>query len=517
MWQLKPSLTSMSSWNPAGPRRGNPLVRALLVAAVLLSGCVGPEPLPLPSGDEGCETVGADPPRAGSRFAYNASGHAFTRPLDNHAVLDWGAATGEPEREAPLRFGGNTSLAIETASEAGTRRAISGDERAGWQVTLTAHSSNRSARLPFHDVWLDAETGHPIQIVARNQQYHEELGTRHFLYPGGWDLLPLVLGGPFWNRTLEDGESGTLVFTDGIGFPEAEHDRLRLDWTATTAQEEARCVARLEARIGFHNPDEYEQTVNVTLAEDRPLPVRYQTDVRNPDFENLVLEMTGYEPGDGPQLPAYREAPHPEGKLDRGPTEDGFLPDRGGAFATSYDEALEALREGEETGPWLEEHPDARPQWVQHSPGAPDDRIVDGWEMRWVTPEGEADRLRATKKRPLLPLGNDTEVETSVVPTDGTYPYPAANRSVVTLAAMGNLHEEVYGAHLRALQCRFTADEVPTLGRCKFGPVNATSHGYHGEVFAGFTWGLRVWLEEGWLLYEHSWSEKPVPPPASAQ
>lgn len=495
-----------------GGRRRLCLVAAAVVSTPALAGCLGAFPS-TPLAEE-CEAVQIPSPRGGASFRYNASGRGILRPTIDAYEADWGAVTGTSQHEIPLRFRGNTSLEVHVAEEPRPHRWASGEVAPAHQVTLTAYSSNRSAHLPFLDVWLDPATGNAVDLLDRNGKYDPERGVRHIRNFGGWGRPPLLLASLFWDGGLEDGASGTLPLPEVAFAPEPDKEVGSVSWDVRTSPGGQGCRATVRARVEPPEPDGVGQTMTATFTQGTPLPVRYRADFPPSDVRDLRLRLRSWDGGDGPRLPSFEAAEKPETTFPLKPLEDGFLPRSKEIFPTSYDEALRALREGERTGRWLRENPRARPQLVEHAPGDPESRVVDGWTMRWVTPDREARWLYVTKREPVVPLMNGTETETRMSTAGNIPPYPEANRTAIPLGSLAKLHQEAYGIPLRALECTFAWQGHPDVGACELGPVNATAFGYHREPTAGIHWGFTVWLERGRVLSEASWTQAPVPSPA---
>lgn len=484
-----------------------------LLVVSALGGCLGEIYSP-----DSCTTVDIPSLDSDSETEFDFEGPRILRPSTDYILGTWPGET--PNRSGgPLRFQEETTVEVDVADRPEAHVSLSGEERSAWQVTYTAREPNRTTAYPFLDIWIDAETGNPIEITGRGVDRDPDAGVRHSRWWGGWGRPQLLVSSLFWGEELEEGDAGTLTYPRGLYFPQLDSQAEEgvVEWTVDAVTAGENCRARLSVDLSPPPSvgDGLDQSITIVFEDGVPLPVRYEARLADPSVDPFEARLLEHDPGDGEPLPAFQEAPVPAGRLPTAPSQEGFLAGGEDVFPLSYEEALEALRDGEETGPWLRDHPEARPQKVIHEPGAPDDRVVDGWEMRWVASDGESRWLTATQRERLVPMGSETETETAMREAKER-PRPPEEASWVTLDALAELHRRIYDAPLRALDCEFAAPEDPSgPGPCLLGPVEHTDHAYHdpGGARVGGIWGTVVWPERGIVAVEQSYSPEAVPAP----
>lgn len=524
--------------------RLRPLALAALMLAIPLSGCLADAPGP-PTGtpakdpsdgaaadpaeptgtpaSAACTRLEITPPRAGAEFVYNASGIPFFPPTLPGAIIDW-EVIGDNDTEGPGR---NEALDLPKGS---TLRVALGDRtrdvldlygtwRPAYQVTYWADHPDHSRPVAVQDEWGDLRSGRLLDLLARASKYSDgDVEQKHFM--GRLNHPPVMTASLFWNRTLTDpnqkqdsttsNETALEAFFPGtVDRDDYQHRVLDIRRSADG------CVAEVQIQTDRHR-------ARMTFVEGIGLPVTYK--VRNPqdDVTIFTLDLRDMNPGDGFELPEFAPAEDPDvgsAALERAPPQEDFLPGRGDVFTTSFDKAVEEIRDQDDYArEWLKDHPDAVPVAAKHRLGHPDGLIEDVWSITWLDPNGS--KMGATVQyKWKTALEQERTYETGRLDDYTDYTFPDLPDRWVKLSEMSRIHREVYGKDPEVMWCDFSREE------CKIGAHRSMHKSYRcglwcqrmqaDPVYNGSsTSGFRFDIGQGFVYAEKTFDPSPIPPPA---
>lgn len=493
-------------------------VLVLLLVAPSLTACV--------SLDATCGPVHVPAPRGGTEIVWDHGGNGTTAmyPASNYlSPVAWGAV--DPDEDGTgqaLDPDPGSTLTATFARGTSPRIGLAGNRSPARQVTFTTESPERPAPLPFRDEWIDPDTGNHRQATGR-ANVHLGNATAHliaFLYVG-W---PPVLGSSlFWGSDITSQTAGNLTLPDSLPWmPGGKRQDGWFDYeVAGFFTEDGTCHVRVRGEVMPGGPAIHTWGIETVYEDGVPVPVYHRTIF--PDgasVDGTWLDIKTYTPGDGTPYPPFEAQDRSAigTALDRAPPDDGFVPDRGGVFPTDYDAAVQAVRETTAGGAWLETHPDARPVFLRHRMGAPPgdvpetERLVDRWMIEWRGPDGDMMSARVDRVRDLA--GRDRlDVDARPGEGDPDHGYPPERDRYVTMQALADLHERIYGSPIEIVECDLER------GECDIGNHDDTDwpHARRGtSSWFSVVQGTNVWLERGWVRFGRSFSDEVLGPPAGA-
>lgn len=489
------------------------MISRILVLVVLvptLAGCLGLAP-----SQSACGTVTVPRAQAGAVQLYDVEGREYTDVLGD-PVVDWRAVNPDTNQDqGDLEPAPGSTLRVSVADRPEPRLTLVGDQRQAFHATYWMNDPREPAPLPFRDVWIDAETANIVEWSNRagrtwpdGPDADEDRDVEHFSLFQRRSVPPLLLAPFFWDRPLLPGLSGNHTFPDGPFVPGQEDPQMEFfDWEVETVRRgdaDGRCVAEVAMEVGLRSGSFLRVfEVEAVYADDVPLPVGWTFHFTDGGV-GIDLDLTRHEPGSGPELPRFVDVRDRDGyrptQLARRSPRDGFFADRGGVFATDYDEALAAIRDDEEAGAWLDAHPGARPMDVEHTvghnstdPGSVDWMIVDQWSITWADPNGSGGMGATAVKRKRVPLTNVTEIVVSSW-LDDEAPDPVPVGDWLTLDGIVTAYRARWGQEPKIIGCSLDA------GFCGVGtPATMRSS---GTGHAGDITGTMFWFERGWVYGE---------------
>lgn len=225
------------------------------------------------------------------------------------------------------------------------------------------------------------------------------------------------------------------------------------------------------------------------------------------------------DPGSGSSLPAFQPASPPlvpTTTLERAPPQDGFLPDRGRLWPTTYDEAVRAIRDQlDHVDRWLREHPQAVPVNAMHRLGHPDALIHDEWWITWFAPNGEREGGVAQNKSRTV-LRQENEIQAGALQDSADYTYPDRPGPWVKLSEMARIHRIVYREDPEIVDCNVsrgvcwvgTHRSMHRPYACDRWCMDSANYEPPSEV------GFRFAIQEGLIFGEQSYHPDTAPPPA---
>lgn len=534
----RPTANANLSWHApvTTANRRTVLLVAVLVVLPALAGWLTTDA----ASPAGCDRFAVPHARGGDAYAYDARGPF--RDLWVGPIVDWRAVNPWTDQDrGPLELPEGSSVHVFVRDGSTLRVNVLGESVPSVQATYWAEHPDEPEPLPFQDEWTDADTGRLVQLtnraygVAYNGTVEEATGQadeRHFTLFKTPARPGFLFAQHFWGMTLWEGRSGNHSWPDAPLTPDWHRRAEFFNWTVTDIRpdpEEARCIAELEMEVLIYSGTmPLPADVRLVLASDVPAPLGYRWSPTwgPPSLAPTVLRLADWSPGSGAAVPDSRDVQGLEEMgpttLDRRPLVDGFVADRGGFFATDYDDALAAVLEDPKAQEWLADHPTAVPGEVEHTPGPPpeddvklwdlDRQVVDQWSWTWM-PREAADGTKLNtvyQKRRVLPVvGGGTEDHVSVHVFNGTkLADPPANAT--TLAALSDVYARHAGRAPTLVECGFMEDRYS----CLAGTADATRS--DGPGHWGEEEGFEVWYERGWIDHEDSYDDAAAGPPAGA-
>lgn len=481
-----------------------------LWTAVVLAGCIGPTP-----DAEGC-TVTVPRLRAGAELTYAADGPF--QDLSQSTVADWRWFGGEGPAEWPVRLPNGSTLRIAASTFPKQRLSTFGTMEAAWQVTWWFDRPDQPS-APARETFLDPDNGHQFQIVDRAAgPYHEPSGDTHHMIRWEWHRTdrPPLLGAPLtWDRPLTLGDriahSWHAPNWSANWAPNGTVESLRLR-VAETWSADGVCRAHLEgtATIStnyYEGPGPTTSEVSMVVADDRPLPIRYRW-ASGEEIGTFTMHLTGYDRGPSVRLPGFEVAPNfPSSGLDQVPL-DAMWDGSGELYPTSFDRAVEAIRDTEEGGEWLSEHPDATTGYVQYTQGSETSRGIDDWHIQWHDANKTGTFRASAERRRRDPVGVTGETEMHVHNVGYPPQDPPGNASSWTsVRAMARVSQTLYGEPPEIISCH--------LDRflCHVATQEAMKVSGTGRVGTGTAVGTAIHPGSGLVAYQNSFSTHPLPEP----